>query len=112
GGGDAGFGQLDQFGLGGADRVDHDVEHRGLAVAGWEGDQHEQVGGFDPAGPDLDHGAAAGGGGQGGQGDASGEVGWGLGELGDGGDGVGDPGGQGVDREGRQLPVCPGQGDR
>ena len=72
-------------------------EYGGVAGAGWHGDGGEDVQRFAPAGADLHSGAAAGGGGQGGQGDAAGEVGRGLGEFGDGGDLVGDPAGQGVD---------------
>ena len=101
--GEGAFGEQEWLGHGG--------EHWGLAGAGWEGDDGEDVHRFPPGAADDDLGLAAGGGGQGGEGDAAGEVGRGLGELGDGRYLVGHPAGQHVDGERWQVP-SPGQRDR
>ncbi|MCP9971419.1 hypothetical protein LUX39_45795 [Actinomadura madurae] len=101
--GDVGLCLVAQHRLGGPDRCRHRREHLGLAVAGAEGDDGEQVGGLAPAArlhPDL----AAGGDRQDGQGEAPGQIGRGLGLLGQPGAVLGEPVRQHRQRELWQLP--------
>jgi hypothetical protein len=92
-------GLFDEQPLGGHQRRGHGAEYRRLAGGGRHGDDDEDVDGFGPAGPGFHDGAAPGGGRQHRERDAAGQVGRGLGGLGDPGHLIGQPRRERVGRE-------------
>ena len=82
-------------------------EHAALAGPGVHAHGHEQAQRLAPAGPGLDLDRAGGDGGEHGQGEHAGQVGWGLGGGGDRGHVLAQPAGQDLDRERGHLAGDP-----
>ena len=100
-----GGGGLVAFELG--DRAGEGGEDAALAGAGVHAHGHEQAQRLAPAGPGLDLDGAGGDGGQDGQGEHAGQVGWGLGGGGDRGHVLAEPAGQHLDWEGGDVARRP-----
>lgn len=105
-------GLLDEPFFGQQQGVGHGGEHRGFARAGWHRHHGVEVDRLHPARTDFHHRPPPGRGRERSQGNGASEVDRGLRERRHRGHLVGNPAGQGVDREGRQRPAGPERGGR